>query len=289
MRDHDLPEIDPKWGRPSYGHDPYVLAHFRARPTDVLITTAPKAGTTWMQQILHQLRSGGDPEFDCIYDEVPWLELPQQGRHFFEVLEEYERLPDPRVFKTHCTYDQTPGVDTARIVLTSRDPRDCFVSFYHHLQDMTDEAHAMFSDSRPPREVEAVFAMWMTSRSWYRNVESWWPHRRDPNVLWLRFEEMKGDLAGAIDRVVAHLGWEVGPEARSLALDYSSFEWMAAHRDKFTRLSAGAPASFKPGGFIRKGAVGDREDLLTPEIERRILEETRRSLPPDCLSFLGLA
>src|SRR5689334_22441421 len=106
---NDLPEIDPKWGKPSPFHDPYVLAHFVARPTDVLITTAPKAGTTWMQQILHQMRSGGDATFESIFEVVPWLELSRKGVTWRDALAEFEQIPSPRVFRTHCTYDQTPG------------------------------------------------------------------------------------------------------------------------------------------------------------------------------------
>ena len=48
--------------------------NFKPRSDDVLVVTPPKCGTTWMQQILHQLRSGGDMSFDEINDVVPFLE-----------------------------------------------------------------------------------------------------------------------------------------------------------------------------------------------------------------------
>ena len=47
---------------------------FKPRPDDVFVVTPPKCGTTWMQQILHQLRSGGDMSFDEISDVVPYVE-----------------------------------------------------------------------------------------------------------------------------------------------------------------------------------------------------------------------
>ena len=37
-----------------------ALASHTARANDVYISTYAKSGTTWMQQIVHQLRSGGD-------------------------------------------------------------------------------------------------------------------------------------------------------------------------------------------------------------------------------------
>jgi hypothetical protein len=280
-------QLDPKWGTPSPGHDPYVLANFRARPTDVLITTAPKAGTTWMQQILHQLRTGGDPDFECIYDVVPWLELRDKTRGYREVLDRFEALGDPRVFKTHCTFQQTPGVDTAKIVLSSRDPRDCFVSMYHHLNDMTEEALAEWGGKAPP-SLDAAFERWIGFGAWYRNVSSWWAERHRPNILWLRYQDMKADFPGTVDRIIAHLGWDVTPAGRARAIAYSSFEWMAAHREKFIRHTAGGMVNFKPGGFIRGGRVGDHQGTISPEQERAILDKARATLTSECIAFLEL-
>ena len=160
--------IDPRWGDASPVHDPYALAHFKARPSDVLITTAPKAGTTWMQQILHQLRSGGDDRFHSIYDVVPWLEFPQENASWQEVLARYDAMDDPRIFKTHCTWQQTPDSDVANIILTSRDPRDCCVSFYHHVLDMTDEAREHVGLVKPA-SFDEYYERWMTFGAWFRN------------------------------------------------------------------------------------------------------------------------
>src|SRR5690349_6956273 len=142
-----------------------------------------------MQQILHQLRTGGDPAFASLFEVVPWLEKKQDGKTFRDVLADYERLPDPRVFKTHCTYEQTPGTDVVKIILTTRDPRDAFVSMMHHLRDMTDEAFVKMG-GRPATDVDTAFENWMKRRSWFRNIVGWWPHRNDPNVLLLRYEDL---------------------------------------------------------------------------------------------------
>ena len=48
---------------------------FAQRPTDVIVVTPSNCGTTWMQQIMHQLGSGGDMSFTDIDDVVPWIEL----------------------------------------------------------------------------------------------------------------------------------------------------------------------------------------------------------------------
>ena len=45
------------------------------RNSDVFISTFAKSGTTWMQQIVHQIRCKTDDTFDDIYQVVPWIEL----------------------------------------------------------------------------------------------------------------------------------------------------------------------------------------------------------------------
>lgn len=280
-------EIPTRWGTPSPMHDPYVLANFQARESDVLITTAPKAGTTWMQQILHQLRSGGDESFSSIDDVVPWLERTRSGMTLQEVIEYYESLADPRVFKTHCTAEQTPGIGTASIILTSRDPRECCVSFYHHLRNMTDEALQDTNISLPDSFDEHI-ERWLDFAAWYRNVKSWWPYHDHEKVLWLRFQDMKSDLPANIDRIVDFLGWEVSPEQRKRALEYSSFAWMKAHDEKFSSQGDGDKPIFKPGQFIREGKVGRHREMMSPAQEQRVLDKARDMLETECLLFLGL-
>ncbi len=39
------------------------------------MVTSPKCGTTWVQQIVHQLRSRGSMDFEEISIPVPWIEM----------------------------------------------------------------------------------------------------------------------------------------------------------------------------------------------------------------------
>ena len=279
--------LDPRWGERSMMHDPALLAGFRPRETDVLITTAPKCGTTWMQQILHQIRSGGDDTFEVIWDVVPWLEAPDSTLTIDEQLARYEALPEPRLFKTHCTAAQTPGLDLARIVLTSRHPCDACVSMHHHKHDMTDAARSIGMPP-PPTSMDEHVAQWLAFGSWFRNLRSWWPERNRENLLWLRYEDLVADLPSGVDRIVAFLGLELTPEQRERVLLHASFGWMRANQGRFTKPRADQPSLFKPGGFIREGAVGGHEKALSPAHVAAILERARQDLEPECRSFLGI-
>lgn len=283
----DINSIDPKWGQPQPTHDPLLLANFQPESTDVLITTAPKAGTTWMQQILYQMKTGGDPDFENINDVVPWLELPQHDKTWQQTLEDYQNLSRPRLFKTHCTAEQTPGIGIASIVLSFRDPRDCFVSFYHHVMNMTDSAREITGIPKP-ESISSFLDDWLEHAVWYRNVKSWWPYHEHDKVLILRFQDMKQDLSKCIDQLSTFLGWKLTSNQKEKVLDYSSFNWMKSHDDKFSnQIQAQAP-SFKPGKFIRRGNTGDFQATLTTEMEQRIIDQACRDLEPDCLRFLEL-
>lgn len=279
--------IDSRWGKLSPLHDPSILANFKARPSDVLITTAPKAGTTWMQQILHQLRSGGDTKFTAIDKVVPWLEIQRHRKSWQEILQYFETLAEPRIFKTHCTAEQTPGIGTAKIILSSRDPRDCCVSFYHHIMNMTDEARA--NKQMPvPESFDQHVDMWLEYAAWYRNVKSWWPYYNHPKVLWLRYQDMKSDINAGIDQITDFLDWRVTDIQKKKVIEYSSFEWMKAHDEKFSSQGANNIPVFKAGKFIRQGKVGKYRDLMSAEQEQRIIEKAQTMLEPACLSFLNL-
>jgi hypothetical protein len=63
---------------------------FKPRPDDVFVVTSSKCGTTWMQQILHQLRSGGDMSFDEIDDVVPFIEMAYDTEINLEAEQHYQ-------------------------------------------------------------------------------------------------------------------------------------------------------------------------------------------------------
>ncbi len=283
---------DARWGEPAPLHDPYILANFKARNSDVLITTPPKAGTTWMQQILYQLRTGGDDGFMAIDEVVPWLEITRQGKSWQQILLQFEKLPTPRIFKTHCTAEQTPGIGTANIILSSRDPRDCCVSFYHHILNMTDEAR-QHKEIPAPASFDEHVDNWLEFAAWYRNVKSWWPYIDHPRVLWLRYQDLKTDFEGNLDKIISFLQWPVNDSQKQTVMEFSSFDWMKAHDEKFSSqgVSAGGHNSkpvFKPGKFVRQGKVGDYRELMTVEQEHKILLKAKKLLEPECIRFLEL-
>ena len=74
--------------------------NFKPRSDDVIVVTPLKCGTTWIQEILHQLRSGGDMSFDEISDVVPFIEHAYDLQIDLNAEHNYQ----PRCYKQHACY-----------------------------------------------------------------------------------------------------------------------------------------------------------------------------------------
>ena len=113
-----------------------AVEDFRTLPTDVIVATFPKTGTTLVTWICHLLRTNAAPidesetesenSFETLYEVVPWPTLSWdigydpnvQGSQF-----------EPRVFKSHLRMASIyPG---CRYVVTIRDPAKTTLSFYN--------------------------------------------------------------------------------------------------------------------------------------------------------------
>ena len=100
---------------------------FVPRPSDVFIATYAKAGTTWMQQIVHGLRTKGSMDFGEITEVVPWIELAFD----LDIDPEAEQVADPRAFKTHLNWDDVPK--GGRHIVIFRDPEAVAVSLFRFM------------------------------------------------------------------------------------------------------------------------------------------------------------
>ena len=197
--------------------------NFRLQPTDVLIATYPKAGTTLMQQIVHGLRTGGDMNFDEITEVVPWLELA----HDLGLDLEAPQRAEPRAFKTHLSRDLAPK--GGRNIFVVRDPVDSLVSFFHFFSGWVFEPGSV---SIRDFALDFVFHGTRSGRYWDHLV-SWWPERREPDTLWLCFEDIVADLPTATARVAAFLGLDPQHPNVEKATHQASINFMRQHGSKF--------------------------------------------------------
>lgn len=260
---------------------------FRPRPTDVLIATYPKAGTTLMQQIVHGLRTGGDIDFDEITEVVPWLEVA----HDVGLDLDAPQRAAPRAFKTHLARDLAPR--GCRNIFVVRDPVDSLVSFFHFFSGWVFEPGSVSM-----REFALDYVLHGTrSGRYWEHLASWWPERLDPDTLWLCFEDVVADLPAAVVRVAAFLG--LGPEHPhvEIATRQASIDFMRRHGTKFDdhlvrdarNAACGLPASGATSK-VRKGKSGEGAREAPAEVVAVWEREWRRVVEPatGCGSYAEL-
>lgn len=196
---------------------------FRPRPDDVLIATFAKAGTTWMQQILHGLKTGGDMNFSEITEVVPWLELA----HDLGLDLDADQRGGFRAFKTHLGQRHVP--EGCRYISVIRDPRDSAVSFHNFMEGWINEPGAIPIDDF----VREFYIPAQLEGGYWAHLMGWWAARESDEVLLLAFEDIKADHAGAVRRVADFLGLDLTAAELELATGQSTFEFMKRHERQF--------------------------------------------------------
>ena len=244
-----------------------VGLNFPLQPTDVVITPYGKSGTTWLQQIVHGLRTRGDMDFDDISRVVPWLETstdlgldlhaPQRGH--------------PRAFKSHLNwYDVPKG---GRYIVSIRDPKDALVSAFRF-------GEGWFFEPGSIGIAEWARNGFLKKRdkgSYWGHLISWWEQRERENVLLLCYEEMRKDLPGLVRTVAEFIGIELDDELFEIVCRQSSLDFMLAHKDRFddalmrahSEKIAGLPAG-SDSAKVRVGVVGQHRYELPPEISAEL-------------------
>lgn len=254
---------------------PERLLHLRdnhkAQPRDVCLVTYPKSGTTWLSYILHQLHD--KPKLTSLDDAVPWITtLPPS------VVEE---LSAPRIFRLHLLHDWLPESITkeTKIIYCYRNPKDVSVSYFHHTKFFK-----QIYDGFEFESFDEFFQHYMSNNplhygTWIQHVRNWLPHRNDPNVLFVSYEDMVEELPRVIRQIAKFLEVSVSEERVDEIANNSSFSSMKKD-DRLNRKDLGENIVDMKKDFIRKGKVGDWKNTLT-ENQARVLDELCSTLPDD--------
>jgi hypothetical protein len=238
---------------------------YRAAPGDVFVASYPKCGTTWAQYIVYLLENGGQPlaagqRLDAVFP------------HLEEVGEEAVRaLHSPRLIKTHLQYERTPWNAQAKYVYVARNPFDCAVSFYHHTRGFV--RHYDFAEGAWDTFFECFMRGEVDFGDYFDHLDSWWPRRSEPNVLFLTYERMLEAPAAATRAIAEFLGGrasELVRDARRLDGVVSASGFTQMRRDQ-ERWSSARPADMP--AFVRKGVVGDWRNEFSAEQARRLADK----------------
>jgi aryl sulfotransferase len=103
---------------------------FRFRPGDIVISTRPRTGTTWLQMICALLIFQG-PELPApLWQLSPWLDGVEAPLDY--ICDQLARQPHRRFIKTHTPLDGVPLDPRVTYIVTARHPLDTYVSLCQH-------------------------------------------------------------------------------------------------------------------------------------------------------------
>jgi hypothetical protein len=196
---------------------------FVPRSSDVIVATPWKCGTTWMQQIMHQLRSGGDMTFTDIDEVVPWIDLAYDVGQDLDAEHKYQ----PRSFKTHACYDVCPK--GGKYIVVYREPCASLYSAFNFIGKKHFQPGEITLDEFVKNTISPNKKM---NVNYFQHLLSWWPKRNDPNVLFLLYEDMLDDLESAVRAVASFMGIEDEASITN-AVEMSTFDFMKQNQDKF--------------------------------------------------------
>ncbi|KAL6644445.1 hypothetical protein ACP70R_016053 [Stipagrostis hirtigluma subsp. patula] len=195
-------------------------ACFTARPSDIVVATHPKCGTTWIKALVYATVHRGDHPPATAADHPVNSSSPHECVKFLELqlytgksVPDLDELPDPRLFATHVPFASLPrsmARSGSKIVYVCRDPKDTFISLWSFMNRYRNTA------GLEPLPVETAAELFCDGLSpfgpyWDHVLGYWRAHVAFPErVLFLRYEEMQRDPAAHVRRLAEFVGRPFG-------------------------------------------------------------------------------
>lgn len=254
------------------------------QPSDLLIVGPPKSGTTWLQQIFHQIRMHGDENFTDICDVTKCCPMYIPSFPGYQI--DGPQVGTPRIFKGHGSYEAIPKVEGMQFAVILRDPFDTVWSyvkfatrFYGVDRDLTcEELTNVYSNSS-----FGVLSPWQF-------ILNWIPHKSDSNVLWLHYEDLVKNLSLCIEKCAEFIGVKLKEDELKRICTFCSFDYMSSHKEKFSGgelLDALMTLSQHSGdiwqsqmGMVRTdgGQVGQGEKLMPTAMKAFVYDSWKNSV-----------
>jgi hypothetical protein len=260
------------------------------QPSDVILVSFPKSGSTWMSYLIHLLRSGGDQQFRDIKDEV----IDITPGHWDPAVNPF-LLPQrfsPRTYKTHGSRRLCPS--GAKYIYIARHPRDSLYSLYHFVHDLFAIPQLIPIEDFYRHYYVERFGTGHDIGNVWNHLLGWHPARNDENILWIHYEDLLEDLSTCLRAIAKFMGTDSGSQHIHLVLERSSIESMrkiAAQLNPSQHNRVGRVVlGFGPGmnryasdmkfGKMRRGVQGDGQRHLPQSIRNALDEEWTTRITP---------
>lgn len=225
-------------------------------PDDRFLFSYPRSGNTWLRHIVLYLLKGTAPSdlanLDDLVPTVDTIDFPRK----------LARMPaNERIFKSHLPY--ADYFLDGKMVYIVRDGRDVLISRYDLYKNVRKYAGSL----------DDFMAKMLAGRirygSWHENVGGWVKHRDHPNMLMIRFEDLRADAFGHARKVADFVGINASDQDIEAALAESSISKVHSTMRSW---------SYARGSNFQGGASGGGKktwrETLTPEQNRLFVEHS---------------
>ena len=277
---------------------------FELRAGDVVVTTPPKCGTTWMQMCCLVLIHG--PELPRPLGELaPWLD--QTVDSMDDIRARLDAQDHRRVIKTHTPLDGLPEQADVTYVGVGRDPRDVVLSAGDHSANMRIESIVAAKEragrpvelpNRPPRPDDPSKAIqaWLEAETpldvptsslpfTVHHLRTVWERRHEQNVDLFHYSDLRRDLEGEMRRLAAAIGIDVDESAWPVLLDAASLDAMRAKADVLAP-NASHELWRDNRAFFAEGRLGAWRDVFDDDNRARY-ERRLNALAGDDADFVA--
>jgi len=240
-----------------------IHEHFQHRDRDVHVVTYPKAGTSWLQEIVWLINNQANVERSLVIpsgQRTVYIELIRRDGEEEDRVKSLDTMDCPRHVKWHHPAWLLPQsvTQSAKIIYLYRNPKDTAVSWFHFqrmnkLYGFTgtfEEFLPLFMEDKVPYG------------SYWENVRSWWKLRDQKNIMILSYESLQIDIFEGIRKIAIFLDKQLSEEEVAKIAKHTSFTNMKAN--PMTNGSS-IPKIEGESDFMRKGKVGDWKNYFSSE------------------------
>ncbi|KAG4989162.1 hypothetical protein AAZX31_11G184800 [Glycine max] len=270
--------------------------HFQAKDSDVLVATVPKSGTTWLKALTFATVSRHN--FSSFNKNHPLLNFnPHDLVPFFEytVYDKHDKVPDlsnmhePRLFGTHVPFaslSKSIKESNCKVIYICRNPFDTFISSWFF-------ANKIKPGSLPTLALDEAFEMYCKGvvgfgPFWTHMLGYWKESIEKPNkVLFLMYEDLKGDINFHLKRVAEFLGCPFTLEEENRGVIENIIKLCSFQKMKELEVNKSGTfgRNFENKFLFRKGEIGDWVNYLSPSMAQKLTKVMEDKLGGSGLTF----
>lgn len=216
------------------------IHNFKVRSDDIWLVGHFKSGTTWMHNIIWQLKNNLNfsatpisysyqsferPVYP-VWDQKPVESESENVEQFDTLFDQFDDLPSPRLFKSHLPAHLLPKelwTIRPKIIYTARNPKDIVVSDYHFMKNFKGVENAKNDFFDGYLNDYTLFG------PLHEHVLSFWQLRNLDHVLFTVYEDLLADQFNGIKQVSEFLECAYTDDQLKHLTEFVSFKKMKSN------------------------------------------------------------